>query len=219
MIINRRVFFEIAGAGVAGYFVSPLDMSAQSGTIQRTVPLLNSAKNVIFILLAGAPSHVDTFDLKVGPWTPANFTPTTLDGVDFPAGLFPTLASQWGKFALLRSCQSSGLVHSLLQTWNQIARNPTSVTGSIAPNVGSVVALEFESTRRTGQSLPGFLSMNTGGSLVRNGYLSTRYSPFDVTATAGGLTNLQHPDGLTSFNERYQILDALNRVNPMRPDF
>ena len=25
----------------------------------------NTAKNVIFILLAGAPSHTDTFDLKV----------------------------------------------------------------------------------------------------------------------------------------------------------
>jgi Protein of unknown function (DUF1501) len=219
MIINRRVFFELAGAGVAGYFVSPLDLNAQSGTTTKTVPVLNTAKNAIFILLTGAASHVDTFDLKVGSWTPANFAPTTLDGVDFPAGLFPTLTSQWGRFALLRSCLSNGLVHSLLQTWNQIARNPTSATGGIAPNVGSIVALEFDSTRRSGQILPGFLSLNTGGSLVRNGYLPAKFSPFDVTANANGLANLQHPDGAVSFGDRYVVLNAFNRVNPMRVDF
>src|SRR5262245_12810613 len=219
MIINRRVFFEIAGAGVAGCFVSPLDLRAQSGATQKPAVVMNTARNAIFILLAGAPSHVDTFDLKVGPWTPANFTPTTLDGVDFPAGLFPTLTSQWGKFSIVRSCQSNGLVHSLLQTWNQIARNPTSSTGGIAPNLGSLIALEFESARRPNQVLPGFLSLNTGGNVVRNGYLPARYSPFDVTANAGGLTNLQHPDGQVSFGDRYLVLQAFNRVNPMRPDF
>jgi hypothetical protein len=219
MIINRRVFFEIAGAGVAGYFVSPLDLRAQSGATQKPAVVMNTARNAIFILLAGAPSHVDTFDLKVGPWTPANFTPTTRDGVDFPAGLLPTLTSQWGKFSMVRSCQSNGLVHSLLQTWNQIARNPTSSTGGIAPNLGSLIALEFEATRRPNQVLPGFLSLNTGGNVVRNGYLPARFSPFDVTANAGGLTNLQHPDGQVNFGDRYLVLQAFNQVNPMRVDF
>jgi uncharacterized protein (DUF1501 family) len=119
----------------------------------------------------------------------------------------------------LRSCQSNALVHSLLQTWNQIARNPTSSTGGIAPNVGSIVALESESKRRPGQILPGFLSLNTGGNVVRNGYLPARYSPFDVTANAGGLTNLQHPDGQVTFADRYMVLQAFNRVNPLRVDF
>ena len=219
MLINRRIFFEITGAGVAGYFLSPLDLAAQTSITQEPAVVLNSAKNAIFMLLTGAASHVDTFDLKVGPWTPANFAPTTLDGVDFPAGLLPALSSQWGKFALLRSCQSNALVHSLLQTWNQIARNPTSSTGGIAPNVGSIVALEFESKRRPGQNLPGFLSLNTGGNVVRNGYLQARFSPFDVTANAGGLTNLQHPDGQVTFADRYMVLQAFNRVNPLRVDF
>src|SRR5262245_42626572 len=144
-----------------------MEMFAQNGgtTTNPNAVVLNKAQNVIFILLPGAPSHTDTFDLKVGPWTPPAFAPTTMDGVDFPAGLFPTLASQWSRLGLVRSCQSNGLVHSLLQTWNQIARNPVSGTGGIAPNIGSIVALEFESTRRAGQLLPGFLSLNTGGNL------------------------------------------------------
>jgi uncharacterized protein (DUF1501 family) len=67
--------------------------------------------------------------------------------------------------------------------------------------------------------LPGFLSLNTGGSLVRNGYLPARFSPFDVTANAGGLTSLQHPDGPVNFGDRYMVLQAFNRVNPVRVDF
>jgi len=219
-VINRRIFFEIAGAGVAGYFLSPMDLGAQiAPTTQQPAILLNTARNVVFVLLPGAPSHTDMFDLKVGSWTPANFAPTTLNGVDFPAGLLPTLTSQFDKIALLRSCQSNALVHSLLQTWNQIARNPASPSAGIAPNIGSVVAMESDATRGPGQLLPGFVSLNTGGNVQRNGYFPGRYAPFDVTANAGGLSNLQHPDGQASFNERYQVLQAFNQANLLRVDF
>src|SRR5215813_6528285 len=102
-IINRRVFFEIAGAGVAGYFLSPVDTSAQISAYQGQATILNTAKYVIFIQLAGAPSQVDTLDLKVGAWTPRDFAPTTINGVDFPAGLLPGLASQADKFSIVRS--------------------------------------------------------------------------------------------------------------------
>jgi hypothetical protein len=218
-LINRRIFFEIAGAGVAGYFLSPFDLRAQAGSYQGPATILNTAKNVIFVLLAGAPSQVDTFDLKVGPWTPANFVPTTINGVDFPQGLLPGLASQFDKIALVRSCQSTALVHALLQTWNQIARNPASATGKIAPNIGSIVALEFEKNRAPGQKLPGFLSLNTGGNLVRAGYLPGRYSPFDATASPTGLTNLVNADGEATFVDRYAALQALNAGGEIRADF
>ena len=122
-IINRRVFFELSGAGVAGYFLSPLDLFSQSGSSSNgNALILNTARYVIFIQLAGAPSQTDTLDLKVGPWTPQDFAPSTINGVDFPEGLLPGLASQSSRFSILRSCQSSALVHSLLQTWNQIDR-------------------------------------------------------------------------------------------------
>src|SRR3989442_14013042 len=136
-IIDRRVFFKIAGAGVAGYFASPMMAFGQQGTVTADpqATILSTAKNCIFILLPGAPSQIDTFDLHVGPWTPQNFAPTTINGADWPSGLLPNLASQFnfGRLSIIRSCQSTPLVHSLLQNWTQIARNPTSATGKIAP--------------------------------------------------------------------------------------
>ena len=56
---TRRHFFELMGAGVTGAFLNQryakaADVSAAGVTTKGT------AKNVIFILLAGAPSHTDT---------------------------------------------------------------------------------------------------------------------------------------------------------------
>ena len=218
-IIDRRVFFKIAATGVAGYFVSPLQTMAQTVTTTPGATILGTARNCIFVLLAGGPSHIDTLDLRVGSWTPKDFAPTTINGIDWPNGLLPNLGAQLNsnRFSVIRSCQSIALVHALLQNWNQIARNPANATGKIAPNIGSVVALEMEPQRKTGQKLPGFLSLNGGGSLAGAGYFSGKYAPFDVSPSANGLSNLNHPDGEAVFTTRYNMLmagDALLRGTP-----
>ena len=209
-IIDRRIFFKIAATGVAGYFASPLEMFAQTTTSNPAATILNTAKNIIYVVLPGAPSQIDTFDLRVGAWTPANFAPTTINGVDWPAGLLPQLAGQFSlnRFSIIRSCQSTALVHPLLQNWQQIARNPTSATGKIAPNIGSVVALELEKQRAPNQKLPGFLSLNGAGSLAGPGYFSGKYAPFDVVPAANGLANLTNSDQESVFTARYNILAA-----------
>jgi uncharacterized protein DUF1501 len=210
-IINRRVFFKIAATGVAGYFVSPMEAFSQtSATWSQNATVLGTAKNVIFVLLPGAPSHLDTFDLHVGAWTPANFAPTTINGADWPSGLLPTLGDQLsqGRLSVIRSCQSSALVHSLLQSWNQIARSPTSATGKIAPNMGSIVAYETEPQRTAAQKLPGFLALNGGGALMGAGYFSGKFAPFDVAPNTNGLTGLTNPDGEAPFTGRYNLLQS-----------
>src|SRR5437870_12361352 len=109
-IIDRRVFFKIAATGVAGYFVSPMQTFAQSTvTSNPQATILNTAKNVIFVLLPGAPSQIDTFDLRVGAWTPVDFAPTTINGVDWPGGLLPNLGAQFGlgRFSIVRSLQTT----------------------------------------------------------------------------------------------------------------
>ena len=210
----------MTGTGLAGCFVSPLSVFAQNGNVyQSQTTLLNTAKNVIFILLAGAPSQTDTFDLRVGPWTPKDFRPTTINGIDFPEGLMPSIASQLNRIAIVRSCFATALVHSLLQTWTQVARSPASATGKIAPNIGSIVALELESKRLPNQKLPGFVALNSTGTLARQGYLPGRYSPFDVTAAANGLANLANPDGEEAFRLQFAALEALEAGGLRRADF
>jgi len=208
--LGRRGFFRIAGAGVAGYFLAPLSSRLFEAQAQTYAPrLYGKAKNSIFIHMQGAPSHVDTFDLTVGPWTPTDFNPTAYNGVLFPQGLMPTIATHLNKISIVRSLRAPALVHSLQQVWAQIARNPTSLMGKIAPNVGSVVAYEFESKRQPNQKLPGFISFN-GGNTIGSGYFNARYTPFATNAAQGGLAGLTHPQGPAVFERRMQMLNDLD---------
>src|SRR6516225_8072936 len=100
---TRRQFFELAGAGVGGAFLTrkyakAADVAAAGVNIQGT------ADNVIFVLLPGV--------------TPASFNPQTVNGVLWPAGLLPKLGNALGNgdFSIVRSMQSHALVHSLAQT-------------------------------------------------------------------------------------------------------
>lgn len=211
--LTRRRFLNLAGAGVtASWLASGLPAT----TVVKSTPVTtqNTAQNVIFILLAGAPSHTDTFDLKmVNGTTPTTFNPAMIDGVLFPTGLMPKLAAQMGDLAIVRSMRAPALVHSLSQTWTQIGRNPAGVLGNVSPNIGSVVAVEKAAERKPGQVFPTFLALNSGGG-IGPGYLPSSYAPFKVTPSTAGLKNTTNSDGEARFNQRWDFLHHLD--DPLR---
>lgn len=216
-VLGRREFFKIAGTGVAGSFVVPMfAKEAKASDTAVGAEIYGHARNLIYIHMQGAPSHVDTFDLKVGSWTPADFAPEVIgNGFLFPKGLMPTIASQIQYVTAIRSVRAPALVHGLQQIWTQIARNPTSLMGKIAPNICAVVAREFETQRTATQKLPGFISLN-GGNVVSSGYFNARYTPFVANGSTGGLGNLTNFAGQTTFDRRFQMLQELdgeNRIN------
>jgi hypothetical protein len=211
---TRRHFFEIVGAGVGGAFLA--ERYAKAAMIDTsggvTAAPKNTARNVIFILLAGAPSHTDLFDLKmVNNVTPASFNPATINAALFPTGLLPNLAVNFqnNDFAIVRSMRAHALVHSLAQTWTQIGRNPAAVLGNIAPNIGSIVAIEKDKERTPGQVFPAFLALNSNGG-VGSGYLSAEYAPFKVQPATAGIANTTNPDGQTSFTNRFKLMHTLD---------
>lgn len=208
---SRRQFFKMSALGLSGYFFAqaarPMEVMAQ------TKPQLEStAKNCIFIHLDGSPSHIDTFDLKEGSWTPKDFEPTTINQIRWPKGLLPKLAEQVPNFAVVRSMSAYALVHPLAQIWTQIGRNPASGLSKVAPNIGAVVALEFESKRTPNQKLPGFIALNAGN-IVGRGYFPPEFAPFGVAPNPAGLSNSTNPVGESRFSSRYNMLQALDEEN------
>ncbi|MCX6620807.1 MAG: DUF1501 domain-containing protein, partial [Acidobacteria bacterium] len=203
--LSRRAFFRHLGAGVGGYFLLP---SRPMETVARgeTPPGAN-AKYCILVMMAGGPSHIDTFDLKEGPWLPAAFNPTSFNGVRFPQGLLPTLAQQMDSIALVRSLRAWVAVHDLARTWTQIGRNPLSGLSKIAPHIGSVVAMELASQ---GEVLPPFISMNVGDG-PGPGYFPPEDAPFYISPGGGGLANTTHRDGQPAFDRRYPLLLNLDQ--------
>lgn len=207
--LSRRKFFRGLAGGLGGYFLG--ERFAGGERVHAAgAETLNTAKNVIFLFLEGAPSHVDTFDFKeVSGVTPSDFAPETIQGIRFPAGLMPNTAGVLDKIAIVRSGLSWALAHPLAQTWMQIGRNPTSALGRIAPHIGSVVALEKEPERREDQVFPTFMAFNprnTPGS----GYLPQQHAPFKTQPAAGGLAHTEHGPGQSRFSERWDQLSAMD---------
>ncbi len=134
---TRRSFFRDTLTGLGGFFLAGRPSGGET-TTQGAVTPRGSAKQVIFIFLRGAPSHVDTFDFKhVNGITPSDFRPESFGDVTLPMGLLGNTSRVLDKFAIVRSGQAWARAHPLAQTWMQIGRNPTSATGRIAPHVGA----------------------------------------------------------------------------------
>ena len=210
---SRRRFLQVGATGiVASYFLDVLNPRVLYGATKApNVFLRNTAQNAIFIFLAGAPSNIDTWDLKEGAWTPTDFAPTSFDGnaLRFPQGLLPNTAQHLDKMTFVRSGLAWAAVHQLGQAWAQIARNPGGATGAIAPHIGSVVSLEEQVVRKTGDVLPGFIALNSAG-IPAQGYFPATYAPFQVVPASTGLPTISHPDGASRFTDRWNFLHQLD---------
>jgi hypothetical protein len=200
------MFFRHMASAVGGYFLLP---SRPMETVARAaVTPKGTAKSCIFIFMDGGPSHVDTFDLKEGAWTPSSFQPASYGDIRFPRGLMPSLAGQLDSVALLRSVKAYAAVHGLAKQWVQIGRNPTAGTSKIAPHIGSVVSMELG-----GQAgdLPAFVALNSPFG-VGSGYLAPQYGPFYINPQGSGIGNTAHSSagGPSRFDRRYGLLLSMD---------
>lgn len=220
-LARRRFLRTLAGGLTASTFAGKLHAGEPAASLSATP--ISKARQVIFILLSGAPSHVDTFDFKTTPDSPLSLLqPETVSGIVFPAGLMPKLAAQLGDLAIVRSALSWALQHNLAQAWAQIGRNPAAVLGDIAPNAGSIVAIEKEKERKPSDVFPTFLGLNAGD-MIGPGYLSSQYAPLKINPATTGLPDTSHPDGQARFESKFALLDTLDaplRSNsPVSPEF
>lgn len=154
--IPRRPFLQAAGAGLFGLTVPKLlQAEAVSGQPAR-------ARSVIFILLFGGPSQLETFDLKPhapekirGPFRPiACRTPGLLISEHLPQ-----LASISNKYTVVRTMSHSFNDHSggghYIQTgkrWHVPIGQGFNATPQDQPAIGSVADRQL----RSGDDLPGY---------------------------------------------------------------
>lgn len=205
---GRRMFFRHVASAVGGYFLLPGARPAETIAHASATPK-GTARNCIFVLMSGGPSHVDTFDLKEGAWTPAGFAPTSFNNnaLRWPVGLMPNLSNQLDKIALVRSVRSWALVHVLARTWVMIGRNPAQGTARFAPHIGSVVSREFTGLRPNA-TLPVFVSLNASNG-PSAGFLDSAHNPFYTSPGGGGMANTTHAPGAARFDKRSALLTDL----------
>jgi hypothetical protein len=206
---TRRSFLQLTGAGLLATCFPPVLSAALREQRNVVAPVLHgTARNCIVVFLAGAPSQIDTWDLKEGAWTPKAFAPESYGDVRFPRGLLPQTAAHLDKLAIVRSGLAWVAVHPLGQSWAQIGRNPAAPLGNVSPHIGSVVALELEKTRTAAEVLPAFVALENVK--ARSGYFPAVYGPLEIHGSDGGVSTLQHPDGIGRLNKRLALLAQLD---------
>jgi uncharacterized protein (DUF1501 family) len=181
--ITRRDFLQVGTLGALGLTMSKFAALQALGATQSG----DSEKACILIFNLGAPSQLDTWDMKPdapreirGPFSPINTT------ADFQVSeLFPLHAKIANRFSLVRSCyHTAAAVHD---TGHQMMQTGRLFTGGVnTPHAGC--ALEFLRGRKN--ELPAHVILPepmgpTGGNLPHGqdaGFLGKSYDPFALMA-------------------------------------
>lgn len=220
LLKTRRAFLKTSlGFGLGAMTLGWLDdaglpLLGKAKASQTNVTPKGTAKNCLFIMLRGGASHVDTFDLKVGKWTPKKLEPTKLPaGYLWPVGLMPKLAQKADKFSIVRSLQHVEVVHERAQYFLETGRRLNPGLRLEIPNIGSVVALERAATRKATDIFPSFVSFDPFSFYVtNNGFLPVDTSPLRFTDSTTGIANLAPKDGMSAFERRRSTFKFLEDI-------
>ena len=199
------------------------------------------AKSVIFLFMAGGPSHIETFDPKPllnklnGQKRPAEFGEAKYQFVSNNAkllgtkrrfkkygqsgievsDLLPHTAECIDDIAVIRSCHGDMVVHSAAQY--QL------FTGRIIPGFPSMGSWVLYGLGSESDSLPGYVVMpdphgalEAGQPMYSNGFLPAVYQPTMFRPGGKPVLNLDLPPGVT-LKERRRMLDLIKRLGPGRP--
>jgi hypothetical protein len=201
--IRRRDLLVAGSLGVGGLSLADLARAEASAPAAG-----RRGKSVIYIVLAGGPSHIDMWDLKPeapaeirGPFSPI---PTRLAGVSIGEHM-PRQAEVFDQVALVRGIRSVENDHYLSEVYSGLPR-----LAGRRPAFGSVTS------RWTGgaDGLPAYVSLNEETidpfEYERPYYVGAAHAPFRPFGEA--LADMQAPESLDRLGNRRGLLGGLDRL-------
>ncbi len=246
--LNRRTFLARAGLGVGSAALMSLigsEASASSLTNYRGLPALPhfapQAKRVIFLCMAGGPSHLESFDYKPelakisGQPMPESFTTgqpiAQLQGQELRAqgpltrfrphgesgqmisDFFPHTAKIADDICIVRSMVTEQINHDPAHTFMNTG---TAISGRPAMGAWATYGLGSE-----GADLPGFVVMTSVGG--RNpqpiasrqwsaGFLPSRFQGVEFNSTGDPVHYVGNPRGIGTANQR-ELVDVVQRLD------
>ena len=248
-LVSRRWFFEQCGVGLGAMALG--NLFAESGNAANSTPddplapkkphFPPKAKSVIFLFMAGAPSHLELFDYKPqlakydGTLPPAELlkgyraafiSPSSkLLGPKFKfakcgnngaelSELLPGLATVVDEVAIVKSMVTDAFNHAP----GQLLMN-TGTQQFGRPSMGAWVLYGLGSESR---DLPAFVVFSSGAkgpsggnSCWGSGFLPTVYQGVQFRSSGDPVLYLSNPRGVDKELER-DSLDSIRRLNQMR---
>lgn len=174
--IDRRGFLHAGLLALGGMSLPDLLRAQDQAKTKRET-------SVIFLYLAGGPSHLETYDLK--PDAPIEYRsifkpiPTNVPGISICEHL-PRHAKVADKFALIRSCRHTMNAHNdggieVLTGKTPSIPDPTSTSQSEHPDFGSVVS-KMRGLHPEG--LPRYVGLPNNLGMTRPAYLGLQHRAF-----------------------------------------
>lgn len=152
------------------------------------------AKQIIYLFMTGAMSHLDTFDPKPGSSVQGDTQAisTSISGVQFGQHL-PKLANLANEMAVVRGMYQETGAHGPAQYLIRTSYDEIATTNH--PGLGPWIQ---RLDGRISQELPA--SVNIGGKGGGPGYLGAKFSPVPIGDPNKGLENTQMPKYLKDFH-------------------
>ena len=215
LLPSRREALSLGGYGLLGAFAEQALVPVQARAAGRSNPR-GSARYCIVIELAGALSHIDSFDFKENAGTQKDFDVRPIrNDLYLSHRLFPELSKEMDRFAIVRSMKSHEVVHFRGQYYTQAGRPLNPAQAQEIPSVGSVVAMELESQRREHDTFPTYVGCNldtSGCGALSTGFLHPRHSVLDINLKSGAGAAPSSKEAMAVLDERYRLLSELDRV-------
>ncbi|MCP4172852.1 MAG: DUF1501 domain-containing protein [Fuerstiella sp.] len=205
--VSRRHFVESIAKTAFGLSVLPISEGLFGSAVQATVMAApqKKAEHVIYLMMNGAMSHIDTFDPKPGKEEggETKAIQTSVPGLKIAEHL-PTLASKMDQLAVIRSMTTETGAH---EQGRYLMRTSYKKIGTIRhPFLGSWLT-HFEG--KINKDLPGSVIVGGGSRHPRQGYLSAQVAPAPVGNPATGLQNTKSPKYLNekNFEKRRRLIN------------
>ncbi len=195
------------------------------------------AKSVIFLFMAGGPSHLETFDPKPllnklnGQKRPKEFGDAKYQFVSADAkllgtkrtftkygesgievsDLFPHIAKVIDEIAILRSCHGDMVVHSAAQY--------ELMSGRVIPGFPSMGSWSIFGLGSESDALPAYVVMpdpdgalEAGQPMYGNGFLPSAYQPTVFRSGERPVLNLDVPSGV-AMKDRQKTIELIRKLN------
>jgi len=246
--ISRRWFFEQCGVGLGAIALSELfggtakaAMAPADPLAPKQPPLPAKAKNVIFLFMAGAPSHLELFDYKpqLAKYNGTNPPPELLKGYR-AAFINPNSTLLAPKYKFAKYGQSGAELSELLPNLATIVDDIAIVKGMYTdafnhapgqllmntgtmqfgrPSMGAWVTYGLGSESR---DLPAFVVFSSGkkgpsggDSCWGSGFLPTVYQGVQFRSAGDPVLYLSNPAGIDKQVQR-DSLDSIKRLNELQ---
>ncbi|VAX42508.1 hypothetical protein-putative related to sulfatases [hydrothermal vent metagenome] len=210
--VDRRRFLEYAAKSMLGVSIIPT-----LGTVLNAAPSKKKstkngggkAKNIIYLFMAGAMSHIDTFDLKPGHKNQGETSPIQSNVTGMKASKFlPNLAKQYDKMAIINSMYTQTADHVGAEYMMRTSYKKIATTRH--PSIGPWIQ-KFQGRRN--ETLPDTVLISPKAQHPSAGFFDPTYSPLPIGNPNTGLQNTKAPSYLTdsSFEKRIELINKFDK--------